>query len=68
MGNFGPVVISSRRCGFESLLGHAAKDGRLNQSSSLAFFLQNAEQHEAQSWMMQKRYDLVSFSSAKMYC
>lgn len=59
IGNFGPVVIESRQKGFELLLGHAAQDGRLNQSSSLAAFLQNAEQHEAQTWMVQRRYDLV---------
>ena len=61
IGNFGPVVINARRKGFKSLLVHAAKNERLNQSASLAAFLQNAEQREAQSWMMQKRYDLVSF-------
>ncbi|XP_034235524.1 sorting nexin-21 isoform X1 [Thrips palmi] len=60
IGNFGPVVIESRQKGFELLLGHAAKDEKLNQSSSLAAFLQNAEQREAQSWMMQKRYDLAA--------
>ena len=60
IGNFGPVLIASRRSGFESFLGHVVKDERLNQSSSFAAFLQNAEQREAQSWMMQKRYDLAA--------
>lgn len=59
LGNFGSVVIESRQKSFGLLLLHATQDERLNQSASLTAFLQNAEQREAQTWMLQKRYDLV---------
>ncbi|KAK3915139.1 Sorting nexin-21 [Frankliniella fusca] len=59
IGNFGSVVIESRQKGFETLLKHATRNEKLNQSSTLAAFLQNAEQQEAQTWMIQQRYDLA---------
>ncbi|KAE8737854.1 hypothetical protein FOCC_FOCC016684 [Frankliniella occidentalis] len=59
IGNFGPVVIESRQKGFEMLLKHTTKNEKLSQSANLAAFLQNAEQQEAQAWMIQQRYDLA---------
>lgn len=59
IGNFSPEVIYHRQKGFARFLEHAQGNEKLNQSASLAAFLQNAEQREAQALMIKKQYDLA---------